>query len=148
MFEVEGDTTQLGADFSYTVHPKGWAGVLSANLFLMDGRHQSTEAGSVNVTLNQPPGIAPFYLQQGGGVEYSYPATKDVRLAWALDYRQTTVHSGFFTARVPSVDSLGQPLTLSAFSLSIKARARSSPTCRRAPSWGTRLGTTPTTWVG
>jgi len=113
LLELEGDNTQFGLDFSYTYHPVAMPGVFIANVFYMDGRMQNTDSGRIDVGLLDPRNVAPWYHQLGGGVEYSQPVARHLQLAFALNYRQTAVYSGPFTARVPALDALGNPLTLS-----------------------------------
>jgi outer membrane protein insertion porin family len=113
LFEVEGDSSQLGLDLSYSIIPQDWPGRLSANFFVANGRHQSYEGGSTMVGLSDPRGSLPWLHQVGGGLEYSQLLTPDFRLAGAVNYRETSVHDSPFGSQVRPFDEAGRPMTLS-----------------------------------
>lgn len=108
--EVNVDPYFLGADIGYSIQPKGWDGVLSANFTMSSGLAAPFQGGHRQIDIR--PGTEDAWLYQlSGGLEYVRSFTDELDLATAVSYQRVQIADDQFGGRITPYDTLGGQLT-------------------------------------
>lgn len=108
--EVNLDPYYLGTDLGYSIQPKGWDGVLSANFAISSGQAAPFQGGDRHIDIR--PGDDKAWLYQlTGGLEYTQTFTEDLDFATSLHYLRVQVADQQFGGNLVPYDTLGGALT-------------------------------------
>lgn len=141
--EAQVDPYFVGLDLSYSVTPKDWQGALTFNTWVAAGSFAPFADRDREIFL--PSGDLAQVQMMGAGVEYVQPFTKELDVAFGLNYQQYAFSDEILAGTRYPREIYGNPLTVNGLSATERfASAQinglfSTLNDRNLPTQGTKL---------